>query len=145
MTALLAGTVLAAGVALPAGAADDERPRVPFRVSLAVSKSGKGTKLKRLAVAYPSAATLSATCTRGRSDGGPCPANGSPVEGLACAPIEEQPETTKCELRSTASKVIWMPKGETMTFIAYQRDHLSTGATITFTSPGRYRVTKAGA
>lgn len=118
---------------------------VPTRLSVKVTKSGTGSVLRRLAFAYPTDATFTASCTRGREDGGPCPANGSPVEGLRCAPVAGQPETTKCELRSTAKRRLWMPAGETMTFSVLPRDQDAmrySNTTVTFGKPGRYRVTR---
>lgn len=138
---VLAGSALAGIAAGPTSAAGDDAPSLPLRVSVKVTKSGGGSKLRRLAVAYPTAAAFTATCTRGRADGGPCPANGSPVEGLECAPLADAPQTTKCELRSTKAKPIWLPRGEAMNFAVTQSGYRATAATVTFTRPGRYRVT----
>lgn len=142
---MLAGGALGAEAATAVAAATDDRPAVPTRLSVKVTKSGKGSALRRLAFAYPTGSIFTATCTRGREDGGPCPANGSPVEGLTCAPLEAQPETTKCELRSTAKRRLWMPFGETMTFSVIPRDQeamRSSTTTVTFGKPGRYRITR---
>lgn len=139
LVAAVIGALVTTAVALPALAADDRAP-IPVRYAIKVSKSGKGTRLDRLAISYPTAALLTTTCRRGETEGGPCPANASPVEGLQCQPAEGAPETTKCELRSTKAKPLWYPRGEAMYFSLTQPGSLSSSLSVTFAGPGRYKV-----
>jgi hypothetical protein len=136
--------VAGSAAALPAFAADDEPPAAPLRYAIKVSKSGKGTRLDRLAISYPTAATLTTTCRRGETEGGPCTVDAAPVEGLACLPADGAPETTKCELRSTKAAPLWFPKGEVMYFSVTQPGFRSSALAVTFGKPGRYRITRPG-
>ena len=135
--AWLAALVLVATFAMPSTAQSD-LPQVPFRYSIKVSKSGSGTKLRRLAFAYPTAGVLTTGCTRGTTGTGPCEADGTQIKGITCT--DGADGMTKCELASTKSAPLVYDKGATLVVYVSQRDHLASSLKLTFTGRGRYRA-----
>lgn len=142
LLAAVLGSLVAWAVAPPVHAAGDDPAPIPLRYVIKVTKSGKGTRLDRLAISYPTSALLTTTCRRGDEAGGPCPADAAPVDGLICQPADGAPETTKCELRSTKARPLWYPRGEAMYFSLTQPGSLSTSLSVSFAGPGRYRAVK---
>jgi len=138
--ALTAAPQATTAVASTTAPSTDTRPKIPMRSSLRVTKHGKDSKLVRFAVVVPTDAVFTAVCG---ARGGSCPATGVYIK----TPGTELPDgTTKYVLEGTKRKPLMYPKGTVLDFMADDySEHQPTTIHLTFTGPGKYRMTGNGA